>query len=87
MRHSTWEDEPGPCLKCPRTERELADAQAEVKFFELALRLQTEHLNDLISACIGPDGKPVAPPYKTLMQMRGYLPSKYSNSLSKSKPD
>lgn len=61
---------------------ELKDAQDEIAFLEAALKCYQGWLNTLIGACIGPDGKPVAPPQRTLMALRGHLPSKFSQSLT-----
>jgi hypothetical protein len=57
----------------------------EEKILEIALRVMTDRLDMLVSACLGDDGKPKQPSMKDVMQARGYLPPRCKNSFNPEK--
>jgi hypothetical protein len=55
------------------------------EILKIVVKKAHEVLDEFISECIGEDGKPKAPSYKSLMKVRGYLPESYKNSIIKKK--
>lgn len=52
----------------------LREAVEENQLLRLSLKVMTNALDELVGACMTPDGKAAAPTHKELMRARAYLP-------------
>lgn len=59
--------------------RELMAGAEDAAILKYALDALTAHFNEFVGACMTPDGEPVAPRKKDLMQARACLPSSCSH--------
>jgi hypothetical protein len=59
------------------------EMDADSKVLVEALKVLTTSLNELVSACHGPDGKIKAPDMRDVMRARSMLPPQYSYTLTK----
>lgn len=58
----------------------------EALVLEAALRVLHKALDDLVTQCTGPDGKPQAPDRQDIMAARRMLPPGYRNTLATGGP-
>jgi hypothetical protein len=52
----------------------------ELFVIEMALKVITRAMDELVGACLDESGKPKAPDMRALMKARGYLPPKCANA-------
>jgi hypothetical protein len=52
----------------------------ELLVMEMALKVMTRAMDDLVGACLSENGKPKTPDMRALMKARGYLPPSCANA-------